>query len=611
MSDGKMSDGETLVKRYGWRYISLGFLYPITVLFTTPFRLLQALWSLRVLLGAKLSDYCRYDAVRSLNSSFHRSYYYYVQKNGRNGYAFDVSLGKKVSTIFQITTLSMYLYAKYEILVPLLGMLSMVFGYLVWLREDVDQNFIIAVAALGFISSTFYSLAFESIKYDALGWAAVPFGYYAIYTDNYYLLGACFFIVTMTSFSVTVVQGFVWFSVCAVFHDPISLAAFVPGALKILTHFTFMLNRGGAKNVENIASAVGFTSSAAKRYKLKLDSGGLYFLGIWGQFCIPLILLGEGIESRETKYNLFVLFLVCFLYFINKAVRRFGDEQTFYALSFCAILFITIRSGDLRFLPFVWIAISPIPKLLNFASEWGEKSLLLTVPRRKPYNIAPVRELSTKFIEPVKEYDRIFFDLKFNPDEFVNFGKASYIREYLNFLLLMRSASLLPDCYLMFDVLVGMFPLKMFYEDYSPAGRVKAMNDIGAKYILIATRTSDVGDDWKREGFEAVSVLDYHHLSKIGRISNLFVDPGKPYFLLLENKSHPSSIVGPGELVSISRNKMEVRLSENGDATIKYLYHQDWSGGPSVKVSKLDGSFFWIRVEGAPGETVTLRFGNL
>ena len=214
------------------------------------------------------------------------------------------------------------------------------------------------------ISTLSYFCAFEALKYDALAWTFVPLGYYFISGSEFVPFAIVFFVVTCLSVSVTIVQGFLWF-LLAVAVGPVQLAmlAFVPGGIKLATHFAFVF-AGGVEEVRTTSSAIGLNKAGATRRKLHL--------------------------GPTAKYHAMLTILPVLLLLINGGVRRFADGQSIYALAMFSFSCVVLMEADWRLMPFLWIAISPSPRFLDFFDRPKKPENWWIVPRLKPYSRLPV-----------------------------------------------------------------------------------------------------------------------------------------------------------------------------------------------------------------------------
>jgi len=180
--------------------------YPLLLMVTGILRLLQAFGNLVCLSSQPWDDFARMSSHRSLNSSWHRSYDLLMERYGRFGYAFEISLGDTLAGKFGLTKFSMRLYRYNEIVIPWLGVLIGVLSQLVWLGDARAYWIVLSTVLLGLISSIFYYEAFEAIKYDSLGWALVPLAYNALLSENHWWFSVLFLGITFLSVSVSLIQ---------------------------------------------------------------------------------------------------------------------------------------------------------------------------------------------------------------------------------------------------------------------------------------------------------------------------------------------------------------------------------------------------------------------
>ena len=582
--------------------------YTLILVITTPIRLLQALHSLCCLASEPWSAFSRMSAHRSLNSSWHRSYDLFLERYGRFGYAYEMGLGRNLTTEFHITKFSMRLYRLNEAVIPWLGVLVVVLSQLVWLGEDLVVWVVVATTILSLFSTLFYFEAFEAMKYDSLGWALVPLGYYTLLTGNLWWFSLIFLGITFLSISVTIVQGAAWFFLGLLVQGPLVLVAFLPGGLKLLSHFRFIFHEKDLAVIRRISTGIGLGGSGAKIRRLRLGKRGWYLLGLWIIYWTALWVVAGPSPLLDLSAQLVAAGLPVLLYLINKRFRRFADEQTLYMLVFCSFSLVTLHQPGGTLLPFLWLALSPMPLLLGFSDEVGNRNLIWQVPRRCPYRIGPVREFCLAFMRPVGQGQRVLFHFDYDPVRYPDFDGLRGIKEFLHFLALERQAVLVPDFYLVFDSYAGHFPLAELYEDVSPEGRRAAMEQIGARFLILPAESPELPPSWTETGFVVRTHLDLVQGCKAGFWSKNSYREERPYLLLLEAPELQASLSVCGTILEMSPNRLKVRLDENGEAVVKFLHARGWQGPAGVSVDALPGPIPWTRVRGSPEEAVEIHF---
>lgn len=589
-------------------YLLIVPFYPLVLAITMPIRFLETFYKLVSSLSLKnIHEFARMSAYRSLNSSAHRAYDLFIRRYGRFGYAYEMGLGRSLACTFWLTTLSMRLYRRYEIIVPWLGVFIAVISQLIWLRDVQSDWIVFSVAGLGLLSSSFYNIAFESMKYDALGWALVPLGYHALLTGNLWLFGFLFFCITFLSVTVTIVQGVVWSFVGLLICGPSLLLALIPGSIKLCTHFRFLL-RDNLSSINNTISGIGVSGEGAKIRQLRMGIKGWYFLGLFVVYLLATWLLAENSQLLTKSQQLLLEVSCILLYVVNRDFRRFADEQTLYMLIFCSFSLAALLQQDGSLLPWLWVALSPMPLALGFADETPNRMLIWQAPKLAPYHIQPVRKACVSFLKPVPDGQRIFFHFDYSSERYPTFDGVRAIKEFLHFLAIERQITIVPDFYLIYDSYARQFPLKDLYQDGSPQGRIAAMEKTGARFLLFPSETMDLPSGWIEASFIKHSFLDLRKGREYGFWSETAYQKSKPYLMLLEASKLNGSLTISGSLLDKSPNRLLLQLDKKGEAIIRLLYSRGWKSSSEVIVDAMPGTIPWIRVRGYVNSTVELNF---
>ena len=595
-------------RSFGWVGFIQVLFYPLILSVTTPIRFFQTMSNLLCLASEPWSRFARLSIQRSLNSSAHRAYDVLIEKYGRNGYAYNISLGRCLAPFFFFNKFSVRLYHHNEIVIPWLGALVMVLSQVVWLDGRLVTWVILATLLLGLFSTLFYFGAFEGLKHDSLAWALVPLGYYALLIGNFWWFALLFLAITFLSVSVTIVQGAVWFFVGLFVQGPWVLLAFVPTGLKILTHFEFVFRGKDLKSMYSTLVGIGLTGSGAKLRRLRLSTIGWYFLGLWGLYLIGLWRLAQPSPILVRSEQLVIAGLPVLLYMVNKGFRRFADEQTIYMLVFCAFSVVTLHQPHGALLPLLWLALSPLPLFLAFTDEIGSRELIWQVPLRRPYRIKPLQDICTAFMQPVGQRERILFHFDYDPEKYRSQDGLTHLQEYLNYLGSEREAVIIPDFYLFFDSYAGRFPLAELYQDASPQGRRKAMATVGACFLILPTQSRELPPAWAEAGFVMRTHLDLTQGYEVGLWNRTVYRDGCTHLLLLEVLDLDTSLTSCGAILEMAPNRLRLQLDEKGEAIIRLLYTSGWKGPTGIIVDAHPGSIPWIRVRGNANTSVELNF---
>jgi len=359
---------------------------PVTAVFLMPLRLLQTLWAMRVLVHEPWRDYGRTSPRRTLNCAWHRAYGLFVERYGREGYAYPIGLGIDLSAQFHLTRFSAVAYWKAEAVLPWASML--VAAGLILTIPGAELWYRAVAATLTVCSIAFYYAAFEGLKYDALAWLAVPLGYAALMSGNELLFALVFLYVTFTAVTVSVVQGFVWFVFALATGSPWAILAFVPGGVKLLTHLRFLTRPGGMAELRATLSGIGMTQEGAEARRLRPRRRHVHLMAVWFGFAVLLTALEHDHQPLRV---LLLAFLPPVLMLVNTSWRRFADEQTIVAVAVFAFPATVIAVAQPWWLAGLWIALTASPRMFSFYVPRRRRSVLAPPPRR-PYHLRPLAD---------------------------------------------------------------------------------------------------------------------------------------------------------------------------------------------------------------------------
>jgi len=389
--------GKFLTK-FGWvGLIRLAF-YPITALVATPIRLIQTLWSCRVLLDGCWGNYPHLVPRSGLNSLFYWTRALSLHRFGRSGKAPYIGLGNTpLSSMFFYSLPSLYLYWIAGAPMLLLGMFGWWFSHLIWLG-DADGFAIGLVLSLALISTMFYgNLALQN--YNVFSWAFFPMGVYGLMMGNWMIAGLAMVAASLGGITV-VFLGCIFSIVAAAIHRSFfPILAMIPAYLLLAPRFSALLIRGDLLRVVlQVARLIGLTGQKAKYRRVGFGRIGLstaYFLFLYLQFAIASYFL-------TGKVPLFFLSGV-FIFVVNSTLSRFADEQSMYMVMFTLGTATAILDFDIRLLPSYWLLVSPLPRWI-FPMEDG---ILDIVPLLAPYNIRPLLDGMEEFLMPVRKRQRV------------------------------------------------------------------------------------------------------------------------------------------------------------------------------------------------------------
>jgi len=582
-----------------WWELVLVALHPVVLPLTTAWRLAGIVRSLAPLAREPWAAFGRLSPFTTLNGAWNRSYDIFRERYGRWGYAYEMGLGTPMGPHFFLTKASMVLYRHAECLFPWAGSVVFLASLTLWAEGGAVTAVVIGLLT---VSTLFYVTGFDSLKYDVLGWALVPLGYWAMETGNPWLLAVSFLGIACLSVSVLVVQGAIWLAAAAVVGDWAMMLALVPGAAKFATHFRFLLAPPGLARVRATASGIGLTRAGAERRRLRLHRFDLYLLGLWLLFLAVLALAGGRAPALAAGGAAVALFA------INGRVRRFNDVQTLHMAVLAAFTAIALAEPLGWVQVAYWLAVMPVPYVLVATVREGGAAPLWRPAPLALVRTTPIRAVLEGLFAPVRHADRLLFDFDFVPDGYPEFDRTRVIKEYLHFLALEREATIVPDYYLVFQWMGGAFPLEALYADRSAAGRRAALEAIGGRFVLRVAAEPGLGTDWESAGFVLAGEIDLRDGLARGAWDAQCYDAARPFLQLLEARDLRSALAESGEVVEIAPNRLRLRLDAEGRAVVRLVHDPGWRGQGGTHVGRAEGRFPWIAVSGPAGAEVALRY---
>jgi hypothetical protein len=591
--------------------IILGY---VLIPFTTSFRLGQCLWEARILLNQRpLSRYSKFCPYGGINTLFYYVQDLMLQKYGRNGYAYELSLGKSISELFHITHLSMYIYAHLGgALAPLLSLSCWWLGLWLFTCQLYSTAFLLQaiIMVLVLTSTIFYFFAVKGLNYSAVGWMFLPIAIYGVLSQHWLLALLGFFAIAFTSFTVT------FFAACATIVLAIAsfsfmpILVFIPAGVKILFHFRkLMPNLNSTLGIT--AEGIGMTKKGKARRRLTLGLSGGYHLSLLLFFTVSFLFL-KNPDSMLYGELTALLFLAIALYVINKKLSRFADEQSLYLFSATMIVVAALSVNSYFILiPFI-IAINPHPLFLPFASS--SENRLAGVPKQYPFDTEPLLEIASKFFSNLPDNCRLIELHEYRDDDYSTVFKGLRpIHELVLYAANRRGINLIPDFYAIFDSWGKGFPLSRTLKQ-KPEGALSACHELGSPFIMILVDNNGFDyDPWGDKGFEEIARLDWDDLRPFLRGAQVLADDDKSWRimkLMCNTDDCPSAITG-GDILAMKPNYMQVKITDSsGMTTVKYIFDSRWvcNDNKNVTVQKSDGEWPWIVLKGAKNDIVTLQF---
>jgi hypothetical protein len=603
-----------IIDKIGFRGLLKIILFYVLIPFTTPFRLGQCLWEARILLTrrplSRYSKFCPYGGINTL--------VYYVQdlmlqKYGRNGYAYELSLGKSISEFFHITHLSTYIYAHLGgALAPLLSLSCWWLGLWLFSSQFYSTAFLLQaiIIILVLTSTIFYFFAVKGLNYSAVGWMFLPFAIYGVLSQHWLLALLSLFAISLTSFTVTFFAACVCVVLAIASFSFLPILVFIPAVVKILFHFRKLIPN--LKSTLGITvGAIGMTKRGKARRRLTLGLTDGYHLGLLLFFTVSFLILKNPDSALYWELTA-LLFLAIALYIINKKLSRFADEQSLYLFSATMIVIAALSVNSYFILiPFI-IAINPHPLFLPFAGS--SENRLAGVPKQYPFDTEPLLEITSKFFSNLPDNCRLIELHEYRDDVYSTVFKGLRpIHELLLLAANRRGINLVPDFYAIFDSWSKGFPLSRTLKQ-KPEGALSACHELGSPFIMILVDNDDFEYDlWGDKGFEEIARLDWDDLRPFFRGVQVLADDDKSWRImrLKCNTDECPSLITGGAILAMKPNYMQVKITDStGIAVIKYIFDARWicKDNKNVTVRKFDGEWPWIELKAAKDDIVTLQF---
>lgn len=514
---------QEFINRYGVKGFFELLIFPIIVIFATPFRFVQALWNSRILLNGKWGQYNRFCPHRAVNSLFYWTQALNIDRFGKNGISHLVADGDfKLSSWFHLTLFSIYGYWRFGgAVAPIVGLFGWLFSHMLWFSH-VEVSIVLIVLLVVMLSSTFYANMFEMQNYNALGWMFFPIGIYGLYTDNHLISALGWFLVSLGSFTAFFIAGFLSLVFALYKISFLPVLAIIPAGIKISSHFFPLLK--DTSSIVNLLKLIGATKKSVK-YKRSfnrfLSIRLVFFLGLYVQFIITLYTTAE-------KFDVLFISLII-LYILNESlIFRFADPQSIHI----SVMSITTVLVLLYFNPYLLISflvmLNPPAIFLDFTT----KSLVVP-PKRKPFKVRDVLDKIYGFLKVEKTRVLFCFD---NPEG--QYGKIfdgyGPILEAFIYVANKKNIHIFPDWYFVMKYNYPGAPECWGRDVDKVLFNVKRWD---VRYIIMYERAGENILSKFSEHFELISSLSYSDLfSEVEDVftERLFRDQIKFYLLRLK-----------------------------------------------------------------------------
>ena len=522
------------------RFVSFKFLRiiltPVTILFTTPVRLIQSIWNCRILSKGQWGNYHNFAANLGLDYLFYWIQSVNIQRYGRHGVSRELSLGKfPLSKMFYMTGLSFRLYHKLGSMSIIIGMFGWLAAHLLWFdMNEIGILYGISALALCLISTTFYVNLFERQNYNVFGWMFFPAGLFGILTGNYFLASMAWLGASFGSFTVFYLSFWVTLAVALLKLDWFVLLTLSPGIIKIATHFFPLFTEGNLReSIGNTAKLIGVRKKAKyKRTKLKLVGGsylvgGLYLLGLWGILCAAIYFWAHPIFGFVKWQQACLVALAPLFLFLNKHVSRFADDHNLYMFFLSLSTAVMMLQNNIVLLPFYWIAISPVPLKLGFS----ESDVFDIVPKKEPFFVCHLIHSVEKFLHQVPSNSQVLFAWEDPKGKYHNiFDGYRAPLQLLLYVAACRKIHLFPDWYAILENNYQGAP-DFWGRDIEQV--ITNVDKWDVDFVIIYQESgSELDPKWAKNGFLKLNVLSWRDLEPELKGQQPFRGPWPDWWLL-------------------------------------------------------------------------------
>ena len=367
----------------------------LTVVVTTPYRLVQFLLELRVLINGKWGLYCGFSPVFGLLSLFYWTQALNIEKYGRGGTSPCIGFGKfRLSKWFHLPLLSHYLYWRMSNVLVIGSLLIYVLTFLFWIpRSETFPLHITLIAAL--VSSTYY-FNLVNQNYNVLGWAFFPIGVFGVLTGDWLLTSVAWLLVSMGSFTAMVFGTAISLLGMVYFKSPLLLVSALPASIKFL--LVLFKSENVFVELSNLLKFLGAKRKTAKYVRTKgLSFSNLYLVSLYTfYFCLSIY------QNGIVFTNLLLLIFIFIFFFNATGILRFADSQSIIITIFTISAILAIEHFNFfLFIAFVALA-NPIPLFLDFKTK-----CLDIVPAARPFFVGRILESVERFFSPVERGSKV------------------------------------------------------------------------------------------------------------------------------------------------------------------------------------------------------------
>jgi len=382
-------------------------LSPLSLLLTTPWRLLKAFRNALALTDGRWSRYgYQFGATFSVINLWYQKVLINIDRFGRSGTTPYLSTGNFLLSKFVHYSLPV-LYMQWHAgpIVPFLGMLGWLALHGLWMLSSPPWMVLAFMGLVG-VSTTFYVNIFHRQGYHALAWTFFPMGLYGYLAGSWELSAIAWLLASVFSPTVVFLAMVVTVFESLWTRDPVFLLSVAPAAIKLATHFVILLRSeagvGGLLFVLNSMSIskkkVRYRHRRPGAWTLLPPEQTAYYALLYGQFLVALWATGNPATG------LFIGGVALFL--LHAFLVKLVDNQHLYMLN------ASIGLAAILCAPFDWLTcvsfalcINPLPYFLDFCSN---PRALDVVPEAAPFDMTEALGKARDFLEPVAKNARVF-----------------------------------------------------------------------------------------------------------------------------------------------------------------------------------------------------------
>lgn len=494
-----MEHVKKLLHRYGWFGIVRVLFYPVTVLLTTPIRLIQSLWSCRVLIDGRWGDYNRFNPHHGLNSLHYWSIAIQLYRFGRTGKCSYSGLGDyPMVRYFFMNLLSLYLYWRASNVTVLAGIALWWMGHMACI-PDCSLSWGLITLLLLLISTSLYSNLFILQNYNVVGWVFFPIGVYGLMSGKWSLAALAWVGASFGSVTVVFIAGLLSLAVAGINFSLYPLIAFLPATIKMLTHlWPLFRDRELKRSLNSVVKAIGMKAKNVK-YKRKRAFSilHLFYIILCLQFIVAFYLIFNQIPA-----------LICAalaIYLVNQIILRFADEQSLRMMMVTIATLLVMHNHNYMILPFYWLLISPLPYFCGFTSV---PDVLDIVPRVAPFYVKPLIEGMEKFLAPVPSGKRIFMAFDDPDGDYKKlFDRYRVLPEIIIFCGIKKEIHILPNWRAIFEMNYEGAP-DFWGRDVESV--FKNIMQWKADYVVVYQQSrTTLETKWVEAGFQTLEKFDW------------------------------------------------------------------------------------------------------